>query len=93
MFLERVRIQRELRQKPVGGIAGETGRAQARGKERKEAREEYQRQIAEELQRLGAGTDKIYGHAARHLRRNPSIMAEKYTDAIREIRELLKKKE
>ena len=93
MFLERVRIQRELRQKQLEELQEKLEELQARGKERKEAREEYQRQIAEELQRLGAGTDKIYGHAARHLRRNPSIMAEKYTDAIREIRELLKKKE
>lgn len=93
MFLERVRLQRELRQKQLEELQEKLEELQARGKERKEAREEYQRQIAEELQRLGAGTDKIYGHAARHLRRNPSIMAEKYTDAIREIRELLKKKE
>ncbi|MBS6367755.1 MAG: hypothetical protein KH420_10495, partial [Clostridiales bacterium] len=65
---------------------------QTHGKQREETNLEYRREIETEMQRLGASTDKMYGRAARHLRRNPGIMTEKYADAIREIKELAKKK-
>ena len=92
LFLERVRARRELYQRQLEELQAKLEELQTHGKQREETNLEYRREIETEMQRLGASTDKMYGRAARHLRRNPGIMTEKYADAIREIKELAKKK-
>lgn len=92
LFLERVRARRELYQRQLEELQAKLEELQTHGKQWEETNLEYRREIETEMQRLGASTDKMYGRAARHLRRNPGIMTEKYADAIREIKELAKKK-
>lgn len=45
--------------------------------------------ILQELQKLGARTDKRYLHAARHLKRNPGAVSARFQEALEELRHLM----
>jgi uncharacterized membrane protein len=90
-FAERLQANREVRRKQLEELQAKLEELQQRGKAWKETRD-FQRQISEEFQHLGARTDKMYGRAVRHLRRNPGIATKKYADAVQELKELLKRK-
>ena len=62
------------------------------GKQKTEELSSLQEMLVKELQELGSRTNRKYRHAARQLRRNPGMISEKYGDALKDIREIMRRK-
>ena len=59
------------------------------GEERREELAELKSSILQELQKLGARTDKRYLRAAGQLRRNPTAVSERFKETMEELRRLM----
>ena len=59
------------------------------GEERREELAELKSSILQELQKLGARTDKRYLRAAGQLRRNPTAVSERFKETVEELRRLM----
>ena len=59
------------------------------GEERREELAELKNGILQEIQRLGARTDRRYLRAAGHLRRNPTAVSRRFRETVEELRRLM----
>ena len=59
------------------------------GEERREELAELKNGIQQEIQRLGARTDRRYLRAAGHLRRNPTAVSKRFRETVEELRRLM----
>lgn len=92
---EFLRNLEEYRQNQLSGLK-ELGKklqqSVENGRQKKEEISALQEMLLRELQELGSRTERKYRHAARQLRRNPGIRSEKYGDALKEIRRIMRRK-
>lgn len=65
---------------------------QTRVEEKKEELLKWKEQFEQEMRNLGMHKEKVYRHAFKVLHRNPGTVSKKYTDALRQIQEILKKR-
>lgn len=59
------------------------------GKERAKELAEIRQNITQELQKLRSRTDRSYLRIARHLRRNPTAVSERFKEALEELRRFM----
>ena len=59
------------------------------GKERAKELAEIRQNITQELQKLSSRTDRSYLRIARHLRRNPTAVSERFKEALEELRRFM----
>ena len=59
------------------------------GKERAKELAEIRQNITQELQKLSSITDRSYLRIARHLRRNPTAVSERFKEALEELRRFM----
>ena len=91
-FLRNLEEARRLQQQRLRELAQRLSQTVESGKHRAEDLASLQEALLKELQEIGSRTNQKYRHAARQLRRNPGMISEKYEDALREIRKMMRRK-
>ena len=81
-----------MQQQRLRELAQKLAQSVEAGKQKTEELSSLQEMLVKELQELGSRTNRKYRHAARQLRRNPGMISEKYGDALKDIREIMRRK-
>lgn len=91
-FLRNLEEYRQMQQQRLRELAQKLAQSVEAGKQKTEELSSLQEMLVKELQELGSRTNRKYRHAARQLRRNPGMISEKYGDALKDIREIMRRK-
>lgn len=91
-FLRNLEEYRQEQQRRIKELGQKLMQSVENGKQRKEEIPALQELLFRELQEFGSRTEQKYRHAARQLRRNPGMKSEKYSDALKEIRHIMRRR-
>lgn len=91
-FLRNLEEYRQMQQQRLRELAQKLAQSVEAGKQKTEELSSLQEMLVKELQELGSRTNRKYRNAARQLRRNPGMISEKYGDALKDIREIMRRK-
>lgn len=96
LYLERLELRRAERRRQLAELADRVDTLlreelpakvdELIGEERRQDLYELKENIMHELQKMGSRTDRNYLRIARHLRRNPTAVSEKFKEALEELR-------
>lgn len=92
-FLETViEMQREKRHRMLIELMEKANECMEAGIEKREEMQKIKNQIEQEFRNLGFMSNRSARHSARLLRRNPNTVSGKYSEALKQVQEMLKKK-
>lgn len=92
-FLETViEMQREKRHRMLIELMEKANEYMEAGIEKREEMQKIKNQIEQEFRNLGFMSNRSARHSARLLRRNPNTVSGKYSEALKQVQEMLKKK-
>lgn len=91
-FLRNLEEYRQIQQQRLRELAQKLAQSVEAGKQKTEELSSLQEMLVKEIQEIGSRTNRKYRHAARQLRRNPGMISKKYGDALKDIREIMRRK-
>ena len=102
-FLERIDMRRRERRRQLDELSKKVEQLlrdelpskveELIGEERREELAALRRSIRQERRKMGERTDRSYLHAARQLWRNPTVVSERFRDALEELRKSMDSEE
>lgn len=92
-FLENaIEMQKEKRHRMLVELMERANEYMEIGIEKREEMQKIKNQIEQEFRNLGFMTNRSARHSARLLHRNPNTVSGKYSEALKQVQEMLKKK-
>ena len=91
-FEAKLELWQERRRKQLAELWSKVNESIEKGKDKADELQDYKNQVELEMRNLEARTKKLYGHAARLLKRNPDSVSKRYGEALQQLKDLMKPK-